>query len=241
MEVLTIAGVKIDNLSKTYLVSQKLVPVLKNLSLETKGEGITVILGRSGCGKTTLLRIIGGLEPADEGNVSLLGNDKVGIVFQEPRLMPWLTVWKNITFGLRKKEINPSVINQLIDTVGLKGFEKAYPAQLSGGMQQRTALARSLAYDPSLILMDEPFAALDHFTRKLMQEELLRIHQLNHKEILFVTHSIDEAINIGDTIVIIKEGKLACRYDLKDCPFPRNLLSEQLIKMKKEIINHLDE
>ncbi len=236
MEVLTIAGVKIETLCKNYQVADKQLPVLNGLTAEFPEESITVILGRSGCGKTTLLRILGGLEGYDSGCLTVPHHSKIGMVFQEPRLMPWLTVWKNIVFGLPKNRVSEQAVHALIETVGLSGFEKAYPAQLSGGMQQRAALARALAYDPELILMDEPFAALDYFTRETMQNELIRIYSLQKKSVVFVTHSIDEALLIGQKIFILDHGRAEREFFLSGFPHPRELLSPELIGIKKEII-----
>ncbi len=236
MEVLTIAGVKIETLCKSYQVADKQLPVLNGLTAELPEESITVILGRSGCGKTTLLRILGGLEGYDSGSLTVPHHSKIGMVFQEPRLMPWLTVWKNIVFGLPKGRVPEQAVRGLIETVGLSGFEKAYPAQLSGGMQQRAALARALAYDPELILMDEPFAALDYFTRETMQNELIRIYSLQKKSVVFVTHSIDEALLIGQKIIILDHGRAEREFSLSCFPYPRDLLSPELIGIKKEII-----
>lgn len=239
MGVSTIAGVKIEKLCKSYPIADKHLPVLCDLTAEFPEQSITVILGRSGCGKTTLLRILGGLEEYDSGILTVPKHEKIGMVFQEPRLMPWLTVWKNIVFGLPKQQIDPPAIQALIDTVGLTGFEAAYPSQLSGGMQQRVSLARALAYDPELILMDEPFAALDHFTRETMQNELIRIYLLKKKNIIFVTHSIDEALLIGQKILILNQGRAEQEISLTDFPYQRDLLSAELIEIKKSIINTL--
>lgn len=217
------------------------MPVLQNLDLCLDMNQITVVLGQSGCGKTTLLRIVAGLETADGGEVEFEEKTKTGIMFQESRLMPWLNVRQNITFGLKKKEIREVVIDHLISMTGLRGFEGAYPSQLSGGMQQRTALARVLAYDAAYILMDEPFAALDYFTRKKMQDELLKIWQENQKGVLFVTHSIDEALVLGHRIVILEEGKRKKEYDLSNHWYPRDLLSADMIEIKKDIIANIEE
>lgn len=233
------AGVKIEKLCKSYQVAEKNLKVLDNLTAEFQKESITVILGRSGCGKTTLLRILGGLEPYDSGTLDIPDHGKIGMVFQEPRLMPWLTVWKNIGFGLPKGRISEPDIQELIHTVGLQGFEKARPMQLSGGMQQRVSLARALAYNPELILMDEPFAALDYFTRTVMQEELIRIYSLQKKTIVFVTHSIDEALLIGQKILVLKQGSVEQEISLSGYAYPRDILSSDLIEIKKNIITTL--
>lgn len=217
-------------------MADKRLMVLNGLTAEFPRQSITVVLGRSGCGKTTLLRILGGFEAYDRGTLSGPPHHKIGMVFQEPRLMPWLTVWKNITFGVPRGRMTLQDVQKLIDTVGLAGFEKAYPAQLSGGMQQRASLARVLAYDPELILMDEPFAALDHFTREVMQNELIRIYSLQKKSIVFVTHSIDEALLIGQKLIVLDQGRAEKEFSLSAFPYPRDVLSPELIGVKKSIL-----
>lgn len=144
------AGIELIDIHKTYRVDNREIPVLNGINLSLPAGRITVILGQSGCGKTTLLRLTGGLETTDSGEIRWESAHKTAFVFQEPRLMPWLTVWENVVFGLSKKETDPGKIEAVIRTVGLSGFEKAYPAQLSGGMQQRAAIARALAYEPDL-------------------------------------------------------------------------------------------
>ena len=196
--------IEIRNLTKSFRVEGRELEVLKNLDLSVPAHEITVLLGRSGCGKTTLLRLIGGLDRDYTGTISTPHSGRPAFVFQEARLMPWLTVTQNIAFGLKKKDIDPEKIQKLITLTGLEGFSEALPRQLSGGMQQRTALARALALEPEFILMDEPFAALDHFTREKMQQALLDIHNERRCGVLFVTHSIDEALAIADRIVILE-------------------------------------
>ena len=236
-------GIKIIGPKKSYQVENRELPVLTGIDLEIPEKQITVILGRSGCGKTTLLRLTGGLEQADSGEIRYDGSHRTAFVFQEPRLMPWLTVRQNILFGLKGKEKkeNRSRAEEIIRTVGLSGFEKAYPAQLSGGMQQRTALARALAYRPSFIMMDEPFAALDHFTREQMQQELLRVQRTEDCSILFVTHSIDEALILGNKLAVIDRGRVKKEYVLEDPAEKRNLLDDRFIQLKREIIGDLNE
>ena len=236
---------KMKGLYKSYEVSGRKLPVLQNLTMEAENQGITVVLGRSGCGKTTLLRLIAGLEPLDSGEIEGVEQGKIGIIFQEPRLMPWLTVKANILFGVGRTEVleekSRERLPSLLALTGLTGFEKAYPSQLSGGMQQRAALARALMYEPDFLLMDEPFAALDYFTRKQMQKELLAIHEKEKKGVLFVTHSIDEALTIGTKIVILEDGACRWEYDLKLFSFPRDMLSREMIQIKKEIISRIEE
>ena len=233
------AGVELINVHKQYLVEDRAVQVLNGISLQVPSNRITVILGRSGCGKTTLLRLTGGLEKVDQGEIRYGESHRTAFVFQEPRLMPWLTVWNNIRFGLGKKEQDSRKIADIVATVGLDGFEKAYPSQLSGGMQQRTAIARALAYEPSFIMMDEPFAALDYFTREQMQKELMRVQKKQGSSILFVTHSIDEALILGHKIVVIEKGLVKAQYQVPETTGERNLLDDMFISLKRDIIKNL--
>lgn len=234
------AGIELINVHKQYLVENRAVQVLNGISLQIPEKMITVILGRSGCGKTTLLRLTGGLEEADRGEIRYGVSHKTAFVFQEPRLMPWLTVWGNVIFGLGRREPDKAKIQDIINTVGLEGFEKAYPSQLSGGMQQRAAIARALAYEPSFIMMDEPFAALDYFTREQMQKELLRVQKKQGSSILFVTHSIDEALILGNKIVVIENGLVKSEHQVLESTGERNLLDDSFISLKRDIINNLN-
>ena len=186
---------------------------LSATSLEVADNDFITLLGPSGCGKSTLLRIVAGLDVATSGTVLLDGapvagpGAERGMVFQSYTLFPWLTVRENICFGLRERGIAPArqqeIARHWLDKVGLTGFEGHYPKMLSGGMQQRTALARALANDPKVLLMDEPFGALDHQTRELMQELLLEIWQRHRKTVLFVTHDIDEAVFMANRVVVM--------------------------------------
>ena len=196
------AGIRLKDIHKTYQVDGRTFPVLNGVDLEIPEGKITVILGQSGCGKTTLLRLTGGLESADSGEVRWDGAHKTAFVFQEPRLMPWLNVWNNIIFGLKKNQVDQEKIQDIVSTVNLSGFEKAYPSQLSGGMQQRAAIARALAYEP--------------------------------------THSIDEALILGDQIVVIEKGLVKHVYPVKAAAGARNLLDEEFIALKREIIEQLN-
>lgn len=232
-------GIKLVNVSKYYAVEKEQVQVLNGIHLDLPAHKITVILGRSGCGKTTLLRLVAGLESFEQGEVQASEVKRKAYVFQEDRLMPWLTVRKNITFGLKAQEINDEKIDEIIEMVGLKKFDTAYPSQLSGGMKQRASIARAFAYQPDFIMMDEPFSALDYFTREQMQKELLRIHHRTKCSILFVTHSIDEALILGDKIVVLEKGIIKSEYDIEEESYTRDLLNDKYLNLKKQIMDDL--
>ena len=234
------AGIELKNIHKTYPVDDRTLHVLKGIDLYIPEKSITVILGRSGCGKTTLLRLVGDLEQPDSGEINFHAAHKTAYVFQESRLMPWLNIWDNVVFGLKKQETEKTIIQNIIDTVGLNGFEKAYPHQLSGGMQQRVAIARALAYDPSFIMMDEPFAALDYFTRDQMQKELIKLQKSRGASILFVTHSIDEALLLGHKIVVIESGRIKQEFLIDTHSTERDLLSPLFIEYKRSILSALN-
>ena len=203
-------GIEIQDLYKSYQVDGRTLNVLQGISLKIPENRITVILGRSGCGKTTLLRLTGGLEQPDSGRI------------------------------LSASEQKEQEIKDIVETVSLTGFEKAYPSQLSGGMQQRVSIARALAYRPSFILMDEPFAALDYFTREQMQKELRRVQRQTGCSILFVTHSIDEALLLGHQIVVIENGRVKAQYEIPETGEERSLLEDGFIALKKSVINQLN-
>ena len=229
--------IEISNLSKHFFIHGKKIEVLKELNLSVKKDKITVILGRSGCGKTTLLRLIAGLESVSLGEIKFKEQARIGFVFQEARLMPFLNVYENIVFALKKQEIEPAKIDSLISMIGLSDFKFAAVSQLSGGMSSRVSLARVLAYKANLILMDEPFAALDAFTRASMQAEILKIQA--GKTILFVTHNIDEALFLADEIILLEKGGIKSNYDLSNLARPRDLLSGELIAIKRKILSEI--
>jgi NitT/TauT family transport system ATP-binding protein len=228
------AKIVIRNLTKTY--SGGGVVALQNINFEVQPNESLCILGPSGCGKTTLLRIIDCLIARDQGDVLIDGvsvsqpRSDVAMVFQHFGLFPWKRLEENIAYGLelrgRPRQETTATIERYIELMSLKGFEKSYPHQLSGGMQQRAGLARALAINPSVLLMDEPFGSLDAQTREMMQEELLRILESEKKTMIFVTHSIDEAILLGDRIVIMSRRPGRIREILPvDIPRPRKILS----------------
>jgi NitT/TauT family transport system ATP-binding protein len=199
---------------------------LEKTNLGVEDNDFICILGPSGCGKSTLLRIIAGLDTPTTGKVLLEGQpverpgpDR-GMVFQSYTLFPWLTVRQNVLFGSRARE---EVADRLIAQVGLRGFENHFPKMLSGGMQQRTALARALANDPKILLLDEPFGALDHQTRALMQELLLGIWEADRKTVLFVTHDIDEAIFMANRVAVMSARPGRIKSELRiELPHPRH-------------------
>ncbi len=222
---------------------------LQATDLTAAENDFITILGPSGCGKSTLLRIVGGLDTQTSGEVLLEGKKILGpgadrgMVFQSYTLFPWLTVRENVCFGLRERGLSVdaqlAIANPFIAKVGLTGFENHFPKQLSGGMQQRTAIARALANNPRILLMDEPFGALDHQTRELMQELLLGIWEQERKTVLFVTHDIDEAVFMGSRVVVMsaRPGKIKL---IKDIPFahPRHYsikTSAQFSEIKAEL------
>ena len=224
----------IQNLTKTYRGGE--VVALQEINLDVRANESLCILGPSGCGKTTLLRILGCLISRDCGEILLDGEPvsaprpDVAVVFQHFGLFPWKSLEENIGYGLRlrgkPKGETREIVGRYIQLMGLKGFEKSYPYQLSGGMQQRAGLARALAVNPSLLLMDEPFGSLDAQTRETMQEELLRILEAEKKTMIFVTHSIDEAILLGDRIVVMSCRPGRIREILPvDIQRPRKIIS----------------
>ena len=206
---------------------------LQSTDLDVAENDFVTILGPSGCGKSTLLRIVAGLDRQTAGEVLLDGRriegpgaDR-GMVFQSYTLFPWLNVLDNVCFGLRERGLprpqQLELAQGFIAQVGLKGFEQHFPKQLSGGMQQRTAIARALANDPRMLLMDEPFGALDHQTRELMQELLLGIWERQRKTVLFVTHDIDEAVFMGSRVVVMsaRPGRIKLQREI-ELPHPRH-------------------
>lgn len=210
------ANLELKNISKSYQVGTKRNLVLRDINLTVNDGELVSIVGPSGCGKTTLLKIIEGLIAADNGQVLIDGevsdspSEKKGIIFQDLALFPWLTALENIKFGLESLRFSSGEVKRMsqhyLKVVGLQQFGSYYPLQLSGGMRQRVALARVLAYNPEILLMDEPLASLDAITRGKLQEELITIWQKTNKTIVFVTHQIEEAIFLGQRVVIMSRS-----------------------------------
>lgn len=227
------AKIILQNVSKTFGQpgSGKATNALRDVSLTVEAETFVALLGPSGCGKTTLLRIVNGLTTADSGTVLVDGRapqpgPDVGFVFQSFRLIPWATVQANVEFALLATSLTSTErrerAQEYISLVGLSRFGTSYPGELSGGMKQRVALARALASEPGILLMDEPFASIDAQTRELMQIELMRIWSMRRAVVLFVTHSVDEAILLADKIVLMgpRPGRVLEVFDV-DLPRPR--------------------
>lgn len=244
---------QVRGLSKIYEDNSKEVVALKDVNLEVKESEFVMIVGPSGCGKTSLINIIGGLDEASAGEVLLDGKSVSGpgadrgMVFQGYSLFPWLTVQKNVEFGLKMKKISPAEraehARKYIRLVGLEGFEDALPRQLSGGMKQRVAIARTLANEPEVLLMDEPFGALDAQTRVVMQELLADISRRTGTTILFITHDIDEAVLLGERIYVMSRRPGMVRDAITvDIPGERNhnsLVLPEFLETKKKIMDML--
>jgi len=242
----------ISGLSKVFKKDKKTVLALEGFDLKVLDGQFVCLLGPSGCGKTTVLRIVAGLEEKTSGTVLLHGADITsagsnrGMVFQEFALFPWRTVRRNIEFGLEVKGVpedqRSRISDRYIELVGLSGFEDAHPRELSGGMKQRVGIARALANEPEVLLMDEPFGSLDAQTRNLMQKELLRIWSATGKTILFVTHSVDEAVFLADRIVVMtaRPGKVR---EIFEVPMlrPRDRTSAEFIEVRGKVLAELDE
>jgi sulfonate transport system ATP-binding protein len=243
-EAATAEYLKIINLEKHFAVNHQKLSVLENIDLTvSKGEFISIV-GSSGCGKSTLLRILAGLERSYGGEV-LLNQQEIGkpslergMVFQEHRLFPWLTVEENIAYAIQHQpqERKAQIIKEHLELVGLTGFESAYPNQLSGGMAQRASIARALVNRPDVLLLDEPFGALDALTRIQMQQEILRIWNKEQTTMILVTHDIDEAIYLGDRVIVMsaRPGRIIKEVRI-ELGRPRDRSSYDFVQYRKSI------
>jgi NitT/TauT family transport system ATP-binding protein len=221
-----LSNIRFDNVTRTFRRDEQDFLALDKVSFEVREREFVAIVGPSGCGKTTCLRMAAGLEFPSTGTVSVDGKpvsepgpDRA-VVFQQFALFPWKTVYQNIEFGLRSKGLAEPArrerIARQLELMGLQGYESAYPHQLSGGMQQRVAIARSYVLDPGVLLMDEPFGALDAQTRTVMQEELVRLARVNPRTVLFITHAVEEAVYLADRVVVMtrRPGRIAQVIDV---------------------------
>ncbi|MBN2981652.1 MULTISPECIES: ABC transporter ATP-binding protein [Cohnella] len=244
-----------ENVSKTFASNKKEIVALESVHITIKREEFVSLLGPSGCGKSTFLRLVAGLDEKTDGVLTLNGTPIVGsgrdrgVVFQQYSLLPWMHAWENVAFALKKSKglsaaQKKEMAHHFLELVGLKGFENHYPAQMSGGMQQRVAIARALVYRPKLLLMDEPFGALDAQTRRDMQDLLMRIRQEEKCSVLFVTHDVDEAIYLSDRVYMMSAhpGRIAKELTI-DIRKPRDwndMLSDRFVHYKREIVSELE-
>jgi len=217
-------NISLKNISLKYNQRGSHIQALENINLELYDNDFICILGSSGCGKSSLLNIIAGYEKPSDGTVSINGkvhvkpDPQVGVVFQQPNLLPWLSIEKNIEFGLKMKKLpkfkRTEIVSHYLKLVGLEKFSRLLPHQLSGGMKQRAAIARTLATDPKIILLDEPFSALDALTREKMQRHIYFIWQKTQKCLFFITHDVDEALLLGSKIIVMHSnpGRIVKEY-----------------------------
>jgi NitT/TauT family transport system ATP-binding protein len=238
---------ELRNVTKTFSTEEGEMKALEDVNIEVEPNEFLCIIGPSGCGKTTLLRMIAGLDYPSSGEIILDGKEVKGpspdrgMVFQEFSLFPWRTVIKNVTFGLEILGINKheqyKTAERYIELVGLMGFENRYPHELSGGMKQRVAIARALATDPAILLMDEPFGSVDAQTRNILQEELLEIWKRTKKTVLFVTHSVDEAVYLADRVAVMsaRPGRITECMDI-GIPRPRKRTSMEVNEIREQLL-----
>jgi sulfonate transport system ATP-binding protein len=241
-------ALRLLGVDKAYELGGARVEVLRGIDLEVRPREIVAIVGGSGSGKSTLLRVIAGLEPRDRGRIEVGGREVAGperdcgMVFQEHRLFPWLSVAENVAFGVTElpPEERRRSVAEHIALVGLAGFEGAYPAQLSGGMSQRVALARALAPRPRVLLLDEPFAALDALTKMRMQHELLRIWSAEQATLLLVTHDVEEAVYLASRVVVLagRPARVGRIIDV-ELERPRERTSPEFAALRREVLAEL--
>ena len=242
---------EIRNLSKTFFSKKGYFTAIEEVSFDVNDGEFLVILGPGRCGKTVLLNIIAGLEKQTEGSILYMGkewsgtNPEISMIFQKLALMPFKTVMENVELGLKFRGMpvkeRREIAQHYIELVGLKGFEKSYPTQLSGGMKQRVGIARAYAADPKVLIMDEPFGQLDAQTRYQMQEEILRIWEKEKRTVLFVTNNIEEACYLGDRIILLSDCPARVKevYPI-DIPRPRDMVSQEFLGLRTTISDNTD-
>lgn len=237
-------AVRLRNLTKSYTLSGRKLDVLRGVNLDIRAGSSLAIVGASGSGKTTLLRILAGLEDADHGSVLIDGQPIQGVgtdravIFQEPRLLPWLTVIDNVAFGLKVQGVPRALekARHYLRLVGLGDFADAWPRQLSGGMAQRVGIARALTVQPQILLLDEPLGALDAMTKLVMQEELVRIWREEGVTMITVTHDLEEAIYLADTVLVLpKTGGQPRLIDI-DLPRPRDRSEPRFVRHREQLL-----
>lgn len=219
-------GISLINLCKTYKIEDKEINALDKINLKLDPQKRNVLIGPSGCGKSTLLKALGGLLEIDSGKI-LNNGIKTSLVFQNPRLLPWLNLEENIMFS------NPDqrLCQKRIKIMGLEGFEKAYPSQLSGGMKARVSLARALIFPNNFMLLDEPFASLDEISKERLEMELLSYMKIKNSGFLFVSHDLEEALNLGQRLIIMKKGKIVSDFNLEDEKISKEILRDKFKKI----------
>jgi sulfonate transport system ATP-binding protein len=235
-------GVVLEDIAKTYTVDGREVRALDGIDTAIERGSFVSVVGYSGSGKSTLLRVLGGLEPPSRGSVRKTGMDgRTGMVFQEPRLVRSLTVEQNMALALkhtRDPRKRRKTVDSSLELVGLAEFRRAYPGQLSGGMAQRAALGRALCREPDLLLMDEPFGALDALTRKRLQSELVRIYRLTGMTVVFVTHDVTEAVSLGRRVFVMERGRIRDEVPVP-FPYPRNQSSADFIALRDRVLTQI--
>ena len=233
--------ITVSHLSHTYhLPDGTVVQALSDLNAHFPAGSFSVVVGPSGCGKTTLLRLLAGLETATGGQIDFgSSRPRTGVMFQSPRLLPWLTVEENVRIWQYGMGGSTELAAQSLPLFGLDSFRKAYPDQLSGGMAQRVALVRTLACQPQLLLLDEPFAALDYFTREKLQDELMEQYVRQPLTIIFITHDLDEALRLGERILVLRHGRQSGLLTRSE-PYPRQALADRT-REKQTILQLLEE
>lgn len=244
--------ISLDHVSKRFESAGRVKEVVNDVSLDVKENEFVVLFGPGQCGKTTMINLIAGLEPASEGTVTVDGK-KVegpganrGVVYQTTALFPFCTVMGNVEFGPKSRGIDKKTRREraqyFINLVGLEGFEKSYPNQLSGGMRQRVGIARAYCNDPKVMLMDEPFGHLDAQTRYMMEEELEKIWQKEKRTVVFVTNNIEEAIYLADRIILLTNCPTSIKEEyIVDLPRPRSYVDPEFLKLRKTILDNTEE
>lgn len=242
---------RLENISQSYIVKDNVFNAVTDVSMDVYDREFLVMLGPGRCGKSVILNMIAGIEESVDGRMFLDGekingsDERLGMVFQKLALMPWKTVMENVEFGLKLKGVDKKVrretAQKYINLVGLEGFEKSYPNQLSGGMKQRVGIARAYTNNPEILLMDEPFGQLDAQTRYAMQDEILRVWEAEKRTVIFVTNNIEEALYLADRIVLLSNcpAHVKASYDI-NLPRPRNATDPEFLRLRKLISDNTD-
>lgn len=230
------AALHVNNVSKTFSAGKTVTEVLQTISFTVAPKEVVCLVGPSGCGKSTLFNVISGLEAPSSGTVQTTG--RLAMMFQDPALLPWLTVEKNVAFGLQQR--NPTAVQRYLKIVDLEAFGQAYPHELSGGMKQRAALARTLIIEPNIILMDEPFSALDAQTRERLQQFVQTLLHDYPVSIVFVTHDVREAVLLGDRVLVLSQRPAQIRSEYHiTLPRPRRSFDSNLDTYVRQITEQL--